>query len=487
MDSLDAYRGKRNRGRTPEPMPGPPGPGEPGPGAMVPGDERAGEERPGVFVVQEHHARRLHWDFRLERDGVLVSWAVPKGVPDDPAVNHFAVHTEDHPLEYASFAGEIPAGEYGAGTVMIWDRGTFETVKWTGSEIKVVLHGRRLTGGYTLFRTRGTDWMMHRERQPLPAILPPMLARSEPRLPPDDGTWALEMKWDGVRALAYCEGSRVRLISRTGEDITAAYPELGGLAAAVGRRDALLDGEVVAMGESGWPDFEVLQNRMHVRDASLARRLVATYPVTYLAFDLLHLDGRPLLELPYERRRALLEELGLYGLSWQTPPSFTGQAGADVQEVSRQHGLEGVVAKRLDSRYEPGKRPGTWRKVKNTRRQEVVIGGWRPGKGNRSGQIGSLLVGVHENGGLAYAGHVGTGFTDQVLRQLTARLAPLQRATSPFAAPLPADHARGAVWAEPLLVAEVSFTGWTRAGRMRAPSYQGLRSDKNPAEVIREP
>jgi bifunctional non-homologous end joining protein LigD len=482
MDSLDAYRGKRNPGRTPEPIPGPPEPGRPGADGPAPGEERA-----GVFVVQEHHARRLHWDFRLERDGVLVSWAVPKGVPDDPAVNHFAAHTEDHPLEYAGFAGRIPDGEYGAGTVTIWDRGTFEAVKWTEAEVKVVLYGRRLTGGYTLFRTRGTDWMMHRERQGLPGALPPMLARSEPHLPPDDGTWALEMKWDGVRALAYCEGIRVRLVSRTGEDVTAAYPELRGLAAAVGRRDALLDGEVVALGESGWPDFEALQNRMHVRAAPVAQRLAAEYPVTYLAFDLLHLDGRPLLELPYTQRRALLEALELYGPSWQTPPSFTGEPGASVQAVSRQHGLEGVVAKRLDSRYEPGKRPGTWRKVKNIRRQEAVIGGWRPGKGNRSGQIGSLLVGVQEDGGLAYAGHVGTGFTDRALRQLTAQLAPLRRAASPFAAPLPADHARDAVWAEPVLVAEIRFTGWTRAGRMRAPSYQGLRSDKDPAEVIREP
>jgi bifunctional non-homologous end joining protein LigD len=178
--------------------------------------------------------------------------------------------------------------------------------------------------------------------------------------------------------------------------------------------------------------------------------------------------------------------LDLYGPSWQAPPSFTGEAGASVQAVSVQHGLEGIVAKRLDSRYEPGKRPGTWRKVKNIRRQEAVIGGWRPGKGNRSGQIGSLLVGVQEDGGLAYAGHVGTGFTDRVLRQLTAQLAPLRRATSPFATPLPADHARDAVWAEPVLVAEIAFTGWTRAGRMRAPSYRGLRSDKDPAEVVRE-
>jgi bifunctional non-homologous end joining protein LigD len=225
---------------------------------------------------------------------------------------------------------------------------------------------------------------------------------------------------------------------------------------------------------------------MHVRDAATAQRLAAYSPVTYLAFDLLHLDGRPLLDAPYRERRELLEALALDGARWQTPPAFTGEPGRSVQAVSVQHGLEGVVAKRLDSRYEPGKRTGSWLKIKNVREQEAVIGGWRPGKGNRSGQIGSLLVGVQGLDGLAYAGHVGTGFTDRVLRDLTARLAPLQRATSPFAEPLPADHARDAVWADPVLVAQVAFGGWTRAGRMRAPRYRGLRSDKDPAEVVRE-
>jgi bifunctional non-homologous end joining protein LigD len=482
MRSLDDYERKRNAARTPEPMPGGPAPG-PGPGQASAAQADAGS---GIFVVQEHHARRLHWDFRLERDGVLVSWAVPKGVPEDPAVNHLAVHTEDHPLAYAGFSGEIPKGEYGAGTVTIWDRGTYDTVKWTDTEVKVVLHGRRVSGGYTVFHTHDKDWMIHREKQPLPGVLTPMLARSEPQLPPDDGAWALEMKWDGVRALAYCDGP-VRLVSRTGEDITAAYPELRGLGPALGKHQALLDGEVVALSESGWPDFEALQPRMHVRSAEAARLLAAEYPVTYLIFDLLHLDGRPLLDVPYHERRALLDGLALNGPRWQTPPSFTGEPGAQLQAVSRQHGLEGVVAKRLDSRYEPGKRSGSWRKVKNMRRQEAVIGGWRPGKGNRTGQIGSLLVGVQEPGGLAYAGHVGTGFTDRTLRMLTERLAPLRRGTSPFDAPLPANHGRDAVWAEPVLVAEVAFTGWTRAGRMRAPSYQGLRTDKDPAEVVREP
>lgn len=327
--------------------------------------------------------------------------------------------------------------------------------------------------------------MIDRERQPPPERLVPMLARPG-GLPPDDGSWALEMKWDGVRALAYTGGREVRLVSRTGQDITVAYPELRGLGGALRRRQALLDGEIVALGDTGWPDFEALQPRIHVTSATAAERLAARWPVTYLAFDLLHLDGRPLLDAPYRERRALLESLGLDGPHWQTPPSFTGVPGEDVQAVSRQHGLEGIVAKRLESRYEPGKRTGSWRKIKNIRRQEAVIGGWRWGEGNRAGQIGSLLVGVQTPEGLAYAGHVGTGFTDQTLRMLGERLAPLRRDTSPFASPLPREHARGAVWTEPVLVAEVSFTGWTRAGRMRAPSYQGLRLDKDPAEVVRE-
>jgi bifunctional non-homologous end joining protein LigD len=457
--------------------PGPPGPAS----SPRPGEPASA----GVFVIQEHHARRLHWDFRLERDGVLVSWALPKGVPGDPGVNHLAVHTEDHPLEYAGFSGEIPRGEYGAGAVTIWDRGTYEAVKWEDREVKVILHGDRLTGGYTLFRTGDDSWMIHRERLPLPDRIQPMLARPED-LPPDDGTWAHEMKWDGLRALAYVGGGRVRLLSRTGQDITRDYPELGGLGAAVGRRQAVLDGEIVALGEDSWPDFERLQQRMNARRTALAQRLAPDLPVTYLAFDLLHLDGRPLLDEPYHARRALLEELALQGPRWQIPPSFTGEAGADVLAVSRQHGLEGIVAKRLTSRYEPGKRTGSWRKIKNLRRQEVVVGGWKPGEGERAGQFGSLLIGVQGPGGLEYAGHVGTGFSQQALDMLWQRLTPLRRATSPFASAVPPEHARPAVWVDPVLVIEVAFTGWTRVGRMRAPSYRGLRVDKDPAEVVRE-
>jgi bifunctional non-homologous end joining protein LigD len=326
----------------------------------------------------------------------------------------------------------------------------------------------------------------HARREP-PADLAPMMATSG-TLPADDDGWAYEMKWDGLRALAFVSGGQVRLTSRTARDITFVYPELAGLAAAVGADQTVLDGEIVAFGSGSWPDFEALQQRMNISMAAQARVLAAQVPVSYLAFDVLWLDGRPLLDEPYARRRGLLESLGLDGSRWQVPPSFVGESGADIQAVSRQQHLEGVMAKRLSSRYEPGRRTTSWRKIKNVRRQEVVIGGWKPGEGGRAGWIGSLLVGVHdEQGALVYSGHVGTGFTQQTLRMLGDRLATLRRDTSPFAGTVPPEDARFARWVEPALVAEVAFADWTKSGRLRAPAYKGLRIDKDPAEVIREP
>jgi bifunctional non-homologous end joining protein LigD len=322
-------------------------------------------------------------------------------------------------------------------------------------------------------------------RQP-PPDLRPMLATSG-SLPSSDSGWAYEMKWDGLRALALITGDQVRLTSRTNRDITHAYPELAGLAAAAGSRQAVLDGEIVALGADGWPDFEALQQRMNIGAAAPARRLAAEVPVTYLAFDLLWLNGRSLMDMPYSRRRALLEGLDLNGANWQVPPSFTEESGADLQAVSREHRLEGIMAKRLQSRYEPGRRTTSWRKIKNVRSQEVVIGGWKPGEGGRAGWIGSLLVGVHDGGELIYSGHVGTGFSQQTLRLLREKLTPLRRDASPFGATVPAEDARYAQWVEPVLVAEVEFAAWTKSGRLRAPSYKGLRDDKTAAEVIREP
>jgi bifunctional non-homologous end joining protein LigD len=478
-DKLRAYRDKRDASRTPEPVPAQPvrtGPAPPGVNADG-----------GTFVIQEHHARRLHWDFRLERDGVLVSWALPKGVPDDPTVNHLAVHTEDHPLEYGAFEGVIPRGQYGAGSVTLWDAGRYETLKWATDEVKVRLHGQRVTGEFALFQTKGSQWMIHRDRVALPSGLVPMLATSRPAPPPDAGNWALEMKWDGVRALAFVERGRVRLMSRTERDITVTYPELAGLGHATDHKQLLLDGEIVVFGAGGWPEFEALQSRMHVGSAAQAKLLASQNPVTYLVFDLLQLDGKPLFDEAYSERRARLDSLGLAGPYWQTPPSFPGEDFPAVQAVSVEHGMEGVVAKRLTSKYLAGTRTDQWRKIKNLLRQEAVVAGYKPGKGNRTGQVGSLLVGVYDASGLVYAGHVGTGFSDQTLRMLGERLEPLRRSDSPFDGPVPPEHARTAVWVEPRLVIEVAFDRWTRAGRMRAPVYKGLRDDKDPADVTREP
>jgi bifunctional non-homologous end joining protein LigD len=305
-------------------------------------------------------------------------------------------------------------------------------------------------------------------------------------LPRNDDGWAFEMKWDGVRALAYLEGGQLRLAARSGRDITVAYPELSALGPAAGSA-LLLDGEVVAF-EDGRPSFSQLQQRMHVTSAAQAVRLSSRIPISYVIFDVLHAGGRPLLDVPYWRRRELLDglSLGPGGGHWQVPPSFAGHAGADILSVSRDHGLEGIVAKRLNSVYQPGRRSPDWRKIKNVFRQEFVVGGWRRGEGGRAGQIGSLLVGVQGPGGLQYTGHVGTGFTEQTLIMLGDRLAALRQPASPFTGELPRDHARGAVWVRPVLVIEVAFATWTPEGRLRAASYQGLRDDKDPADVVRE-
>jgi bifunctional non-homologous end joining protein LigD len=312
-----------------------------------------------------------------------------------------------------------------------------------------------------------------------------MLATAAP-LPSEDTGWAYELKWDGLRALAFLTDGNVKLMSRTGRDISRTYPELANAPELTGSREAVLDGEIVAFAGASWPDFEALQQRMNIGSAAQAALLAAQIPVSYLAFDLLWLDGKPLLELPYSRRRELLEGLGLERGRWQVPPSFSGESGSDIQAVSVQQRLEGVMAKRTASRYEPGRRSPSWRKIKNVFRQEVVVGGWKPGEGGRAGWIGSLLVGVHAEGDLVYSGHVGTGFTQQTLRMLGDRLGALRRDTSPFAGQVPADDARFARWVEPVLVAEVAFTGWTKSGRLRGPAYKGLRDDKDPADVVRE-
>ncbi|MGY1605784.1 MULTISPECIES: non-homologous end-joining DNA ligase [unclassified Geodermatophilus] len=305
-------------------------------------------------------------------------------------------------------------------------------------------------------------------------------------LPPraQDGQWGYEFKWDGVRAVAAVRGGRVELWARSGTLVTNRYPELSSLPVALRRADLVVDGEVVALDRLGRPDFGLLQARMHRTGGAEVARMATAAPVSYLVFDVLSVEGRSLLDLPYEQRRERLDGLGAEGQRWVGTPWFRG-GGADVHAASRANGLEGVVAKRLDSPYRPGVRAPEWRKVKHLRMQSVVVGGWRPGKGRRAGGVGSLLVGVHDDDGrLVYAGHVGTGFTDAVLRELGGLLVP--RRTSPFADALPREVARDARWTEPVLVGEVAFAAWTADGRMRHPAWRGLREDLDVDDVVVE-
>jgi bifunctional non-homologous end joining protein LigD len=320
----------------------------------------------------------------------------------------------------------------------------------------------------------------------LPPLLRPMMAVPGELPPPaEDDAWAYELKWDGVRAVAYVDGGSVRLMSRNDLDVTRSYPEVAALPAALRGVSAVLDGELVTFDERGRPSFARLQERMHVKDEAVARRLAERVPVVYLVFDVLHLDGRALLRTPYSARRAELAGLDAGGEAWRVPPSFSGP-GADVLAASAENGLEGVVAKRLTSGYLPGRRSPDWRKVKHQRMQEVVVAGWRPGKGRREGGLGSLILGVPGAAGLEFAGGVGTGFTGRMLDDLAARLAPLARSTPPFARELPRAETRDAHWVEPRLVGEVVFTEWTPDGRLRHPSWRGLRPDKDPGDVRRE-
>ena len=302
-------------------------------------------------------------------------------------------------------------------------------------------------------------------------------------LPRDDSRWAFEIKWDGVRALTYVDGDGIRMESRNLLDITPRYPELHGLTGAIGRHAAVLDGEVVTFDETGRPSFGLLQHRMHVGGAAEVRRRMVEYPAVYMVFDVLWLDGDDVTRRPYEERRDLLLGLGLSSPSWQTPGHHIGD-GPAMSAASREQGLEGVMAKKLGSPYEPGRRSRCWLKVKNVARQEVVVGGWLPGEGNRSGRIGALLVGVHDGTGLRFSGKVGTGFSDRTLAELATTFAALATDESPFVDKVPYRKAR---FLRPELVADVEFTEWTVNGTLRHPSFKGLRDDKRPEDVVREP
>lgn len=321
----------------------------------------------------------------------------------------------------------------------------------------------------------------------MPDNIQPMLATTG-ELPADVARWALEVKWDGVRAIVYVAGGRVRVVGRRGIDATNRYPELQTLADLLPDQSAVIDGEVVAFDSEGRPSFERLQARMHMDHPDI--RLIRRVPVHYVAFDLLYLSGHALYDLPYRDRRALLDELELAAGPIEAPPYLHGaevDQVRELQEWTAEQGLEGLLAKRLDSPYRPGRRVDFWRKVKNFRTQEVVIGGWKTGKGRREGGVGSLLLGVYEDGDLRFVGHVGTGFTDLDLDDLYKHLLTLERPDSPYADEVPREHARHANWVDPSLTGEVSFSRWTKEGMLLHASWRGLRPEIPPREVHREP
>lgn len=459
QERLADYRARRDPARTPEPT----------------ADDPSGTGVDGrAFVVQEHHASSLHWDLRLEHEGVLVSWAVPKGLPAEPGVERLAVHTEDHPLAYVRFAGTIPDGEHGGGWMRVTDLGPLEVSRWTTDEVEMTLHGAVLQGRHRLRRRPDGEhdhWTLTRldpptdpDHQAVPDAVAPMLA--EHGDPPTGDGWTYEVKWDGHRALARIVGGRLALSSRGGHDVTASVPGIAGLGEALAGRDALLDGELVVLGPDGRPDFGLLQQRMGAPRARGAQ-------VTYLVFDVLHLDGRSWLHRPHTERRAQLDSLALHGPVWATPPALPGRA-EDVLAAVRAQGLEGVVAKLGSSAYTPGRRSDAWRKLVNLHTADVLVGGWQPGTGRRAGTVGSLLLGVPEQDGLRYVGHVGTGFTDRELLRLRTQLETLSRNTSPFSEAVPAARARTARWVEPQLAAEVAMAGWTGDGLLRQARWRGL-------------
>jgi bifunctional non-homologous end joining protein LigD len=519
MGGLGEYHRKRDFTRTPEPR----------------GEKRS---RPGAaYVVQKHAARRLHYDFRLELDGVLKSWAVPKGPSIDPEDKRLAVQTEDHPVDYGSFEGVIPKGQYGAGAVLLWDRGTWEPVEdphqgLRAGKLKFRVRGEKLRGGWTLVkirergeRTGGNSWLLIKERdeharpavdltvarpesvatgrsleevagdadrvwrpsQPAPAALPrarraALPQRVEPQLatpatePPAGDAWLHEIKFDGYRLLCRIEGERVRLSTRTGQDWTERLPSVARAVRALGVRTALLDGEVAVVLPDGTTSFHALQNVLGPGGGGA--------PV-YFVFDLLHLDGYDLTAAPLEVRKTALRDL--LGAATASPAirysDHVVGAGTQFFREARRLGLEGVISKRRDAPYTPG-RGRAWLKVKCVQEQELVVGGFTDPEGGRQG-LGALLVGVYDRQRrLAYAGRVGTGFSDVQARQLRRRLERIEQSSCPFAGPVP--RVPRVHWVAPELVAQVAFAEWTPDGRLRHPSFRGLREDRPAREVVRE-
>jgi len=523
---LSEYSAKRAFDATPEPAPA----------------ERVESEGPLLFVVQQHSARRMHYDFRLECDGVLKSWAVPKGPSLDPKEKRLAVQTEDHPFDYASFEGIIPPKQYGAGEVIVWDCGVWspdEGGVWFDDrkeaerraraaldkgKLGFTLRGEKLKGSFALVRTReANQWLLikHRdrfvseadltaqgrsvlsgvaveemkavpvkrmpaerlvpagERAPMPKKLAPMLAEigDAPFRKPD---WMWEPKLDGYRVLAFLEDGKVTLRSRRGLDLTAAFPRLAAETGKQAAESMILDGEIVALDASGKPSFNALQNRVQLkaaRDIAAADRDV---PAVYFCFDLLYFAGIDLRDRPYRDRRRYLAQALLPSPLVQLVHA-TEDAEA-LQKAAIASGFEGIVGKRKDSRYEAGRRSAQWLKVKPTRTEEFLVGGYTKGKGSRE-PLGALLVGYRGDGKLHYASHVGSGFDERTLKTVKQRLEPLARKTNPFAEK--PERNAPTTWVEPEVVAEVKFHSWTEDGRLRAPVFLRLRDDIDPKQVKR--
>jgi len=511
--SLAEYQRKRDFSKTPEPKGSP---------------EPAGQNR---FVVQKHWATRLHYDFRLEMDGVLVSWAIPKGPTLNPAEKRLAAHVEDHPVSYYDFEGTIPKGEYGGGTVMIWDWGTFELEESTPAEslkrgeVKFRLNGVRLRGRYALVRTRSDkDWLLIKkkdeaadpnfniekfdtsvktgrtkeeieqgkdavwssrreegqgglinlasaEKGPMPKSLEPMKAQLVEK-PFDDERWLFEVKWDGIRLISFIDDGKVRLQTRAGRTVDDEYPQLQAISRLVNARQAILDGEIVALDEEGRPSFQLLQNRGKQE-----------HPMQYVVFDIVYFDGQRLFKVPLEDRKRLLRDIVRDSGVLKYSDHVLGQ-GTAFFKAAQQKRLEGIVAKLRDSTYQPGVRSSAWLKIKAILQQEVVIGGFTAPRASRK-YFGALIVGVYEDGKFVYTGHVGGGFDEKTLAELYKLMKPLIVKTPPFSGAPPHANEKP-TWVKPLLLVEVKFAEWTRDGVMRQPVFLGLRDDVDPREVRRE-
>jgi bifunctional non-homologous end joining protein LigD len=462
---LDEYKRKRDRKKTPEPFPG--------------GGRRS--QRP-IFVVQRHDARRLHYDFRLERNGALASWAVPKGVPLEPGGRSLAVHVEDHPLEYASFHGEIPSGQYGAGSVEIWDHGTYELLEEKpNGQLTFELHGTRLNGRWSLLPThmdgKEQNWLLVKGKDEEGEVTlgryKPMLATPETAVPRGKD-WVFEVKFDGFRALAYVHRGECELVSRNEKDLTARFPTVAkAIAKAVKTPNAVVDGEIARIDPSGKTSFSELQQ--------------GTGPLVFFAFDLLEVDGETLVDLPLsERKDRLRAVLDKRVTSVSYSEHFDD--GDTLFRVAQEQHLEGVIAKRLDSAYKQ-RRTRDWLKVKTENNEEFVVAGYTRGEGRRAGTFGALVLAVNDGDELRYVGNVGTGFNDAEISKLLKLLKPLHRDTSPFreAPKMPRVRKGDVQWVEPQLVAQVRFGEWTHDEHLRHPSYLGIREDKEAGEVTAEP